>query len=147
MPSISLGRFHFWMGMVALVARWFSLLDVAKTAFLAPFLLDSLITSFCHCANTLTYWRSGKLRVKTSLAITVILGSGKGLRTSLLFTSLKSLTVCTVLFCFGTMKEGDTHSESSCFLSTCILQSRSTSLLRSPNGLLVLGRLALRGMA
>ena len=38
MPSISLGMFHFWMGMVALVARWFSLLDVAKTAFFAPFI-------------------------------------------------------------------------------------------------------------
>jgi len=37
MPSISLKRFHFWRGMVALVARWFSLLDVAKTAFFAPF--------------------------------------------------------------------------------------------------------------
>ena len=34
-------RFHFWMGMVALVARWFTLLDMAKTAFLAPFSLPT----------------------------------------------------------------------------------------------------------
>ena len=53
MPSISLGRFHFWMGMVALVARWFSLLDVAKTAFFAPFssptsqFLDFFHSFFC----------------------------------------------------------------------------------------------------
>ena len=53
MASISLGRFHFWMGMVALVAWWFSLLDIAKTAFLAPFssptsqFLDYFHSAFC----------------------------------------------------------------------------------------------------
>ncbi len=41
----------------------------------------------------------------------VFFGIGKGFLTNLLLTSQKLLRKCTVLFFFGTIKDGDAHSE------------------------------------
>ncbi len=60
----------------------------------------------------------------------LILGIGNGFLTSRLLTSLKSLTTCTVWSCFGTMNEGEAHSDSGCHFSTPNLQSLSASFLR-----------------
>ena len=42
---------------------------------------------------------------------TVLMGIGNGFLTSLLFTSLKSLIIHTVLFFLGIMNDGDAHSD------------------------------------
>jgi hypothetical protein len=48
----------------------------------------------------------------------MIFGSGKGFLTNLLFNSQKSDTVCTVLFFFGIMKDGNAHYDDGCHSNT-----------------------------
>ena len=52
-----------------------------------------------------------KVKPSNSCNTVLILGIGNGFLTSLLFTTLKSLIICTVLFFLGIMNVGDTHSD------------------------------------
>ena len=60
----------------------------------------------------------------------LILGIGNGLLTIYLFTSLKSQMNHTVWFCFGTINEGEAHSDSGCHFSTPNSHSLCTSFLK-----------------
>ncbi len=55
-------------------------------------------------------WAVAKVNPSNSCNTVMIWGIGKGFLTSLLFTSLKSLIICTVYF-LGIMNDGDTHSD------------------------------------
>ncbi len=68
----------------------------------------------------------------------LILGIGNGFLTIHLFTSLKSLTKCTDWYHFGTIKEGEAHSDSGCNFRTPNLHSLCTTFSGSLYGLLEL---------
>ena len=70
-----------------------------------------------------------KVKPFNSCNTVLILGIGNGFLTMRLLTSLKSLTNRTVWSCFGTIKEGEAHSESSCHFSAPNSQSCSNSFL------------------
>ena len=59
-----------------------------------------------------------KVKPSISCKTVLILGNGNGFLTTRLFTSLKSLRNLTVWSCFGTMNDGEAHSDSGCHLST-----------------------------
>ncbi len=52
-----------------------------------------------------------KVKPSNSCNTVLILGIGNGFQTSLLFTSLKSLIIHTVLYFLGIMNDGDAHSD------------------------------------
>ena len=52
-----------------------------------------------------------KVKPSNSCNPVLILGIGNGFLTSLLFTSLKSSIIRTVLFFLGIMNDGDAHSD------------------------------------
>ncbi len=63
----------------------------------------------------------------------LILWIGKGFLINLLFTSQKLLRkYMGLLFCFGTINDGDAHSDACCHSSTPRLHSLSISLMRTP---------------
>ena len=66
----------------------------------------------------------------SSCKTVLILGIGNGFLTIRLFTSLKSLMNHTVWFYFGTMNEGEAHSDSGCHFSTPNSHSLCTSFFR-----------------
>ncbi len=75
----------------------------------------------------------GCCKVKPSIFCNTALkfGIGKGFLINLLSTSRISLRKCTFSFFFGTMKDGNAHSEQCCRSSTPSLNCLSTSLMRT----------------
>ncbi len=72
-----------------------------------------------------------KVKPSSSYSTVLILGIGKGFLINLLLTSRKLLRKRTVLFFFGTIKDGDADSEWCCRSSTPSLHSLSISLMRT----------------